>query len=108
MIAEWRNKNSGTTINKEVKDWWWCSKYCNGRGLHACHKSEGHEKPFQLRRREEIVAAIGATYNDKPNTSRKLKLSCSMKTSLLTMGILTEERAEAIDQERKTHLLKDF
>ena len=91
MIAEWRSTNSGPTMIKEDKDWWWCPKHRNKKVLRARHKPEEHGKRFQLQKKEEIEAATGTTSNDKPNANMKLALSSSIKTDIFTMGMLTEE-----------------
>ena len=83
--------NIGPDVSKEGKYWWWCPKHRNRKGLHACYKDEDHGKPFQLRKREDIEASVGTTSNDEPNAIRKLVLCRSMKTDLLTMGMLTED-----------------
>ena len=64
--------------------------------------------PFFQRKKKEEAAKSNSKSAANASKEMKLKLSESMKTALLTMGIFTEEQADAIVKATQSHVPKDF
>ena len=72
------------------------------------HRPENHGKPFHMRKKDDPAQETSSKPTGDQSKGLKLKLSESMKTTLLTMGAFTEEQADSIVQETQAYMPKDF
>ena len=108
-ITDWRKTKIDHYVNMDGLNWWWCDKHIciDYDGLYVRHKPEHHKGAPRVHqgRRPNDPQPPPATQD---RTDRKLKLSQSMKSALLTMGIFTEEQADAIIEQTESTLPQDF
>jgi hypothetical protein len=101
-IAEWRKKKSfGTSVEKDGRQWHWCSRHNNGNGLYVTHKEEDHDTFYANKNRKR-----NDKKNENNNTSNKGKMSLSdgLKAAMVSKFKCSEEEATKLwkDVSQKT------
>lgn len=87
-IAQWRLKKSfGDHIDsKDGKEWWWCTKHQDGKGLYVRHAPADHGKPYQPK-------GDSASSSSQKKT---LTLNDNLKKAMVTKFKCTEAEAESL------------
>ena len=108
-IADWRKTKIDPHVKRDELNWWWCDKHIGKDydGLYVRDKPEHHKgapRVYQGKRPDNPQPPPAT----QDRTDRKLQLSQSVKSALLTMGIFTEEQADAIIEQTESTLPQDF
>ena len=106
-FSQWRNNNVGPMITRDGKSWWWCPHH-GENGMYVRHKPEDHGifKKGNRRTKKDREEATSKQQAGKEN--KKLILSEKMKAALVTVGLFSDEQAEAIINETRANLPEDF
>ena len=108
-IAEWRMKKSTPMVERDGKTWYWCPhhKYEDMYdGLYVTHKPEEHDE-WQKRKetyktKNRKKGSEDAKLKDTDETPKKLTLTDTLKTALMTKCDITGAQADALIREAET------
>ena len=102
VIEEWRkSKTLGDSVERDGKQWHWCSKHMNSNGLYVTHKEADHgewEENKKNNRRGKTDKRPTDSSNKPPGSTSNLQISDRMKTALATKGFTSAQAEEFVTQ----------
>ena len=106
QISEWRkSKTFGEEVFKDEKQYYWCPKHQDGKGLYVTHHPLDHGKQpreWSHTRKKGSEPATSGNEGDK-----KLQLAESMKAALTSNGF-SNEKADSLLSSLKNNNGVDF
>ena len=103
VIEEWRKtKTLGDSVERDGKQWHWCTKHTNGNGLYVTHKESDHaeweeNKKNNRRGKTDRTPPANTSSNQCGGTSN-LQISDRMKTALATKSFTSTQADEFVKQ----------
>ena len=102
VIEEWRkSKTLGDSVERDGKQWHWCSKHMNGNGLYVTHRESDHaeweENKKNNRRGKTDKRPTDSSSKPSGGTSN-LQISDRMKSALATKGFTSAQAEEFVTQ----------